>query len=290
MFYNSLKLALIGSNLYTCICNEGWTDNRTNLQPDCDSPVNKCDKIICINGFCDEKTIKCECDHGWTGSSCQWPYTGIWYPWGPWSVCYPSCGENRKRNRSTRCIDETKNCGLNYEQQSCSKQSCDFGSSDYFGWTAWSRCDQECDYGYEHQNRTCTALDVELNRCMDRKELKNFKSRKCFLKKCKYNRKYALSEKNISILLLVAFFLGLIGVLVKIILHVYFKEKSFFYSLKELLSLTRETLSDHSSGRKVALGESVQNLLLSIKKLARFWVDLMTRKCLDLAKLGTLKF
>ncbi len=191
-------------------------------QPDCNKKIDKCDNIVCINGFCNSDRIKavCICDYGWTGDSCQWPYTGGWYPWGAWTPCKPSCGEERYRKRFRECIVKSLNCTLDTEIEECSRQKCMFGSNDLFSWSSWSNCDASCGYGYEYQQKACTSMDLKLNDCMDTQNMINTKKRKCYRKKCSYNSDYAFNDQNISIGIIGTFFIGLIAVLFKIIYEI----------------------------------------------------------------------
>ena len=93
---------------------------------------------------------------------------------------------------------------------------CDTRSNDFFGWSEWSKCSEICDYGQQYQTKLCTSQEVKINKCMNKDDMINTRTRQCFLKQCKYNQKFKFNYKNISILIILAFLFGILSVLVRI--------------------------------------------------------------------------
>lgn len=80
---------------------------------------------------------------------------------GPWSKCSKTCaGGVQKRSRScvasgwNAVINDCKHLGHSYETRKCETQPCPINGN-WGGWTAWTRCSEECGKGSKTKSRKC---------------------------------------------------------------------------------------------------------------------------------------
>lgn len=168
----------IKTNFYECNCNPSWYDDPSNDFPDCYLNIDKCNEIVCINGYCkastDNKNAICVCDEGFIGETCSRKLPQ-WLEWEAWSECLPRCGFDRVRNRTRACptyssedLDKTYgSCYLNGNLGATDFQLCEFvpcpsQNEGFWGeWGAWSECSKRCDDGFEVRRRDCFYKGVD---------------------------------------------------------------------------------------------------------------------------------
>lgn len=120
--------AVLGTNMYTCACKTGYTDDPNYPHNDCYKREDACKTIICRNGFCrvsgDRKTAICVCDTNYEGTFCEIAKPH-WNAWREWGECSPTCGKVRIRARMRTCSRKDAPCvGEDVDEQKCSRSVC----------------------------------------------------------------------------------------------------------------------------------------------------------------------
>lgn len=92
--------------------------------------------------------------------------------WSAWGDCSQTCGTSAQRSRSrlqvgpigggkpcalTSLLQDTQSCGT---MPPC-PENCSCSDAQYEDWSAWTACDQACDYGYQHSGTSRLASTAQ---------------------------------------------------------------------------------------------------------------------------------
>lgn len=115
---------------YTCVCHEPYSQDSTKAYPNCLGINNMCGGLLCQHGQCISagsfNKFTCVCKAGWRGKSCNLPQPIITLlEWSEWTSCIRTCGEQRLRSRSRKCMGSRKACYRNtFQIRGCRSRAC----------------------------------------------------------------------------------------------------------------------------------------------------------------------
>ncbi|XP_066298097.1 uncharacterized protein [Branchiostoma lanceolatum] len=163
---NGICVPVMRSTIYTCDCNDGWSDepeDGAQQLADCDKKDDPCDRVACMNGgHCSHskngRDVFCTCTDLYVGDRCQHrkPHWGEWDGWGPCSV---TCGAQGVRKRLRHCRNPTGLTDLDCSGKKQEEEVCRAAVCKYSGrWTSWGEatpCTEVCGTGIRVKTRHC---------------------------------------------------------------------------------------------------------------------------------------